>query len=44
MYQNKSIVSKKPFFFNLSDIEGFDIDTMVDFEIAEFLHKKRYND
>tara|TARA_B110000971_G_C19949380_1_gene472592 strand:+ start:124 stop:789 length:666 start_codon:yes stop_codon:yes gene_type:complete len=44
MYQNKSIVSKKPFFFNLSDIEGFDIDTMVDFEIAEFLHKKRHND
>lgn len=44
MYKKKSIVSKKPFFYNLDEIEGFDIDTMIDFEIAEFLHKKRNND
>ena len=40
MSQNKSIVSKKPYFFNLDEIEGFDIDTVLDFKIAEFLHKK----
>lgn len=40
MSENKSIVSKKPYFFHLDEIEGFDIDTMLDFKIAEFLHKK----
>ena len=40
MSENKSIVSNKPYFFHLNEIEGFDIDSVLDFEIAEFLHKK----
>ena len=34
MSKNKSIVSKKPYFFHLNEIEGFDIDTILDFKIA----------
>ena len=39
MQKNKTIVSKKPFFYFLDETEGFDIDTMMDFKVAEFLHK-----
>ncbi len=42
MYKKKSLISNKPFFFKLDEIEGFDIDTMTDFKIAEFLHKKNF--
>ena len=41
MLKRKTIVSTKPFFYPLDELEGFDIDTMVDFKIAEFLHKKK---
>ena len=44
MYKKKSLISNKPFFFKLDEIEGFDIDTMADFKIAEFLHKKTSNE
>ena len=30
----------KPYFFTLSQLEGVDIDSELDFEIAEFLYKK----
>ena len=42
MYKKKSLISNKPFFFELDEIEGFDIDTMVDFKIAEFLYKNKF--
>lgn len=42
MYKKKSLISKKPFFFELDEIEGFDIDTMADFKIAEFLYKNNF--
>ena len=42
MYKRKTVVSTKPFFYFLDEIEGFDIDTIHDFKIAEFLHKKKY--
>ena len=41
MFKRKSVVSTKPFFYFLNELEGFDIDTMIDFKIAEFLHKQK---
>ena len=40
MKKRKTVVSKKPFFYELDEFEGFDIDTPYDFKIAEFLHSK----
>ena len=40
MKKRKTVVSKKPFFYELDEFEGFDIDTPNDFKIAEFLHTK----
>jgi len=40
MSKKKSLIGDNPYFFDLDQIEGFDIDTMLDFEFAEYLHKK----
>ena len=40
MSERKSVIGDNPDFFRLDEIEGFDIDTMHDFEFAEHLHKK----
>ena len=42
MLKKKSVIGKKPKFFKLDEIEGFDIDTQNDFEFAEHLHKKLF--
>lgn len=42
MLKNKSIISKKPYLYKINEIEGIDIDTMFDFNYAEFLHKKLF--
>ncbi len=42
MKENKTVISKKPFFYELNEIEGFDIDTMLDFKVGEYLHKKNF--
>ena len=42
MSSNKSVLGKKPYLFKLDEIEGFDIDTVFDFEFAEYMHKKIY--
>ena len=41
MKNKKTLIGKKPFFYLLNDIEGFDIDTPLDFKIAEFLFKNK---
>ena len=41
MLKKKTLISAKPLFYFLDDTEGFDIDTIFDFKIAEFLHKKK---
>ena len=38
----KSVIGDNPLFHKLNEIEGVDIDTMLDFEFAEFLHKKYF--
>ena len=39
MFKTKTLVGKKPFFFKLDDVEGFDINTSLEFDFAEFLFK-----
>ena len=40
MFKKKTVISRKPLFHFLDEVEGFDIDTILDFRIAELLHKK----
>ena len=42
MIKKKSVIGNKPKFFKLNEIEGFDIDTELDFEFADYLHKKHF--
>ena len=34
MFKKKSVVGNKPFFYNLDQLEGFDINTPIDFDYA----------
>lgn len=40
MYKKKSVIGDNPYFFKLDQIESLDIDTLFDFEFANYLHKK----
>jgi len=40
----KSIIGKKPYFYELSQIEGIDIDTPYDFLVSELLYKNCFYD
>ena len=40
MAKNKSLVGRKPFFYKLNEIEGFDINTTLEFKLAEKLYKE----
>lgn len=42
MFKKKSLIGNKPLFYKLDEIEGLDIDTIMDFEFAEYLHKKLF--
>jgi len=42
MIEKMSIIGKKPYLFELGEIEGFDIDTKFQFDYANYLHKKIY--
>lgn len=42
MLKKKSVIGDNPYFFKLDQIEGIDIDTLFDFEFAEYLHKKLF--
>lgn len=42
MFLKKSVIGNKPYFFKLDQVEGFDIDSPLDFEFAEYLHKKLF--
>ena len=41
MKNKKSLIGKKPFFYELSQEESFDINTPTDFKVAEILFKKK---
>lgn len=38
-----SLCGKKPFFYELSQFEAIDIDTMYDFELAQLLYKSKFS-
>ena len=42
MHIRKTLVGKKPFFYKLDHIEGYDINTNIEFEFAEYLFKKYF--
>ena len=44
MLKSKNFICSKPNFYELSDIEAMDIDTKLDFDLAEYLFKKRNNE
>lgn len=41
MEERKLILGYKPYLYDIGDIEGFDIDTELDFKIAEVLYNER---
>ncbi|MDR1809333.1 MAG: acylneuraminate cytidylyltransferase family protein [Prevotella sp.] len=41
MIQYKNVVGRKPYMYELTETEAVDIDTQFDFDIAEFLYKKK---
>ena len=40
MIEKMSVIEKNPYFLPLNEIEGFDIDTIFQFDYADHLHKK----
>ena len=40
MSKKKSLVGYRPLFYKISEIEGYDINTDLEFKFAEFLFKK----
>tara|TARA_A100001011_G_C14265493_1_gene824470 strand:- start:107 stop:781 length:675 start_codon:yes stop_codon:yes gene_type:complete len=42
MKKKKSLIGDKPYFYKLSAVEGFDINTVQDFEFGEFLFNKEF--
>lgn len=40
MLRSKNFICDKPYFYEMNEIEAIDIDTELDFEIAEFLYIK----
>ena len=43
MINKKNVLGDRPYFYNIDDIEGIDVDNPLDFEIAEYLFKKIKN-
>ena len=41
MYKTKTLIGKKPYFFKLDQIEGYDINTPLEFSFAEHLFKNK---
>ena len=42
MKNKKTLIGDKPYFYKLSAVEGFDINTVQDFEFGEFLFNKEF--
>lgn len=43
MIENKNIIGSNPYLYLVDDLQGLDIDTPLDFEIAEYLFRKYGN-
>lgn len=44
MLEAKNFICSKPYFYQVSETEAIDIDTPIDFDFAEFLYKREYNE
>ena len=44
MLDAKNFICSKPYFYQVSETEAIDIDTPIDFDFAEFLYKRKYNE
>jgi len=42
LMEYKNVIGRMPYMYELSEVESVDIDTEFDFEVAEFLYKKKY--
>lgn len=42
MIEYKNVIGRSPYMYELTETESIDIDTEFDFEIAEFLYKKKH--
>ena len=42
MLENRSLIGNKTGFYNLKDFEAVDVDTPLDFFIAEQIYKKHF--
>ena len=40
MIEKKNVLGNKPYFMNIDEIEGLDVDNPIDFEIANYLYKQ----
>ena len=40
MLKSKNIVGKTPHFYEVSEVEGVDVDNKIDFDFAQFLYGK----
>lgn len=43
MLESRSYIGKNPLFYKVSQMEAIDIDTELDFEFAEFMYNKTFN-
>ena len=43
MIKYTNVIGRAPYMYELTESESVDIDTEFDFEIAEFLYRKKYN-
>tara|TARA_Y100001970_G_C14129123_1_gene800659 strand:+ start:357 stop:1028 length:672 start_codon:yes stop_codon:yes gene_type:complete len=43
MFKKKTLIGNKPFLYKLDEVEGFDINTPLEFKFAEYLFKKKLN-
>tara|TARA_B100000780_G_C20879115_1_gene349713 strand:- start:10 stop:666 length:657 start_codon:yes stop_codon:yes gene_type:complete len=41
MFETKTLVGEKPYFYKLDEVEGYDINTPLEFQFAEHLFKNR---
>lgn len=43
MAASGNVVGKRPFLWSMSELESLDIDSMLDFELAEYLYAKKHD-
>ena len=41
MFKTKTLIGKKPYFYKLDEVEGYDINTPLEFNFAEHLFKNK---